>query len=149
MSIPAIDFAQLNVLAVVRHSSMTQQTRIVYDTGVGTDEFYIVCINDEHDQLARDFAEYMKSKPDVMYLYSLCVPDNDRCDRYDSCVVVAPDVATAIQIHPANTETYRYPPSTWGPNGSWAKSPDQVTSTCIGVADAGLRSGTVICASLN
>jgi hypothetical protein len=77
-----------------------------------------------------------------MYIYKLTrKPDTDRggyyYDTYDSCVVVAKDVNSALLVKP---DSYCQ---------SWIDYSVDPICTLIGEASPGLKEGTVICASFN
>ncbi len=71
-------------------------------------------------------------------------------DAYDSCVVCAPDEASARLIHPSGLSWYCWDAELqeWsGGNDSWYP-PKDIKVTFLGVADSSLKPG-VICSSYN
>ena len=71
-------------------------------------------------------------------------------DTYDSCVVCAPDEASARLIHPSGLSWYCWDVEAqeWsGGNDSWFP-PNNIKVTFLGVADSSLKPG-VICSSYN
>jgi hypothetical protein len=83
-----------------------------------------------------------------MNLYLLTQTEVRGYDTYDSCVVAAPDPATASAIHPSGKlpgDPHHY--DAWD-RDDWVSSPASVTVTLIGTAALGTPIG-VICASFN
>jgi putative NADH-flavin reductase len=62
MSKPSIDFAALNVVAVVRHTPTALTTRIVYIHQRDLCDLYLTCVNEEHDVLVAAFDAYLTTK---------------------------------------------------------------------------------------
>lgn len=91
----------------------------------------------------------------MLNLYLLTQTDNTGYDTFDSCVVAAPDEATARTIHPRNDirwngREWAYTDGYQGYAGEsgWAFTPDDVTVEHIGVTVADRPVG-VVCASFN
>ena len=62
MSIPMIDFNQLNVVAITRTVSGNCETKINHITNDKYDSFYCTCSNEEHDKLVNYFEKYLSLK---------------------------------------------------------------------------------------
>lgn len=63
MSVPAIDFKTLKVLAVTRAVSEALETKVLYLKPDGdTSILYFKCSNEEHDILAKDFKTFLANK---------------------------------------------------------------------------------------
>lgn len=90
-----------------------------------------------------------------MNLYLLTQSENTGYDTFDSCVVAAPDEATARTIHPRNDirwdgRGWLYSDGDYGyaSEYGWAFTPEGVTVEHIGVTVADRPVG-VVCASFN
>jgi len=78
----------------------------------------------------------------MLYLYLISQTVNNNYDTYDSAVVCAASIEDAAKMHPKVIN--------W--NGSKTKSwceSDEVIVECIGVAEAEIQEGSVICSSYN
>ena len=80
-----------------------------------------------------------------MRLWLIQQSENDDYDTYDSAIVAANTEDEAKRIHPGgwdwndSVDTYY----TSG-QGTWCKSPDAVTATCIGTAGAMIEPGVIL-----
>ncbi len=83
-----------------------------------------------------------------MNLYLIDQNFNTNYDTYDSAVVIAENEDQARLIHPSY---YVESLDQWWEYGygSWAKSPDQVTVTYLGVYEGEPVKSPIICASFN
>ena len=79
-----------------------------------------------------------------MNLYLISQDENNDYDTYDSAVVCAQNEQEARMIQPNGTGKE----FNTGDFGTWAKYPDQVKVTLIGVADSSIAEGLVL-ASFN
>lgn len=90
----------------------------------------------------------------TIYLWHLEQNSNTGYDTYSDCVVAARTVEEARSIDPQGN-VYHEPVETergyWstGWTSAWAKRPEKVTATLIGIATSNITAGTVICASFH
>lgn len=72
-----------------------------------------------------------------LYLLTRDINGDDCC--YESMIVAAKDETSAKNFHPiGNTE------SMWGYSSMWANSPDDVTTTLIGIALDDIEEGIIL-----
>lgn len=86
-----------------------------------------------------------------MKIYHLSQSFNRGYDTYSDMVVVAPDAETARNMNPYGHD-YRNMPANdpdWSCYGSWAKKPEQVTVTLVGIAHESYVNPEVICTSFH
>ncbi len=61
MAIPVIDFKTMHVLAITRCVSDKLETKVTYLNSYKREDFlYFKCSNEEHDQFASEFKDYLK-----------------------------------------------------------------------------------------
>lgn len=78
-----------------------------------------------------------------MKLYLLRANGVGGLDTYHGCVVAAKSNEEARKIHPSGDEML-WGGGRYGP--TWARSPEDVTATCIGTARKGTRPGVILAA---
>lgn len=62
MATPAIDFKTLRVLSVTRCVSANLESRVVYRDDMGKNrDLWFKCSNEEHDRLANEFKNYLRT----------------------------------------------------------------------------------------
>ena len=88
----------------------------------------------------------------MKYLFLITQNDATGYDTYDSAVVVAknPDEARKISPWGQIFDQEKYVADHWSwSRGFWARTPDLVTATLIGVSEIEPKESPVICASFN
>lgn len=81
-----------------------------------------------------------------MKLFKISQTENQGWDTYDSAIVAANTIAGARAIHPSGNQDDWERPNGW--QGTWCRSPEDVTVVVIGKAKVGTKRG-VILASFN
>lgn len=81
-----------------------------------------------------------------MYLYLVTDPDGGAYDEFDSFVIATRSPERAKLYNPNGK---LYPCEKWDESGAWAKTPDKIKVTFIGVAATTLSEGEVVITSFN